>query len=474
MTETAIDLSHPRDRHLFGSGPKQILALDGGGVRGAITVAFLERMELLLTEEEKRKKLAASKGGNGPAARREKTREERFRLCDWADLVGGTSTGAVIAGALALGHTTAEIKDFYLQLAPKVFARPYLRIPGLQAKFDAGALRKEIDAIVQDRRLDSPDLLTGLCVVTKRLDTGSPWILANNPRAPYWESAAPDPANNRKGHTGNRHYRLSNLVRASTAAPHFFDPEVLAIIEDERKEPLADVNAKLAGHPWLSLLVSKIRALRVLRREDPDSQSDNNLPAADDTHGLFVDGGVTPYNNPTMALLMMTQLGGYGIKWPLGPDKLCIISIGTGTHRTKLSFKELGWFGPLKVTMRALLSLMGDNETLVLAQMQWLGQCPQPWEINSEIGELAGDGPPGGKWFRFLRYDVRLEAPWLKQNLNLDFSEHEVERFRRMDDPGIIKAIYELACIAAEQQVKLAHLIHDDAQEGNRGARAGR
>ncbi len=107
---------------------------------------------------------------------------------------------------------------------------------------------------MRDRTLDSPDLITGLCVVTKRLDTGSPWILANNTRAPYWNSTAPEPLANRKGHTGNSQYRLANLVRASTAAPHFFDPEILAISEDERKQPLADVNAKLAGLPWLSLL----------------------------------------------------------------------------------------------------------------------------------------------------------------------------------------------------------------------------
>jgi hypothetical protein len=39
----------PRDRHLFGPGPKRILSLDGGGVRGALTVAFLERIEALLS-----------------------------------------------------------------------------------------------------------------------------------------------------------------------------------------------------------------------------------------------------------------------------------------------------------------------------------------------------------------------------------------------------------------------------------------
>ena len=95
MTETpAFDCA--RDWLLFGPGPKRILALDGGGVRGAITVAFLERIEALLSS---RLGLKA-------------------RLGDWFDLVGGTSTGALIAGALALGFRTEQIKDFYLRLAP--------------------------------------------------------------------------------------------------------------------------------------------------------------------------------------------------------------------------------------------------------------------------------------------------------------------------------------------------------------------
>ena len=43
-----------RDYQLFGPGPKRVLALDGGGVRGAITVAFLERIEALLSQHNGR------------------------------------------------------------------------------------------------------------------------------------------------------------------------------------------------------------------------------------------------------------------------------------------------------------------------------------------------------------------------------------------------------------------------------------
>src|SRR5665213_1147960 len=122
-----------RDRHLFCPGPKRILALDGGGVRGAITVAFLEQIETVLAERL----------------------GKPVQLADWFDLIGGTSTGAVIAGALALGYTTADIRNFYLELAPKVFKLSVWRLLRLKPKFDAEALRREIEYVVGKRTLDT-------------------------------------------------------------------------------------------------------------------------------------------------------------------------------------------------------------------------------------------------------------------------------------------------------------------------------
>jgi hypothetical protein len=412
--------------------------------------------------------LATSDGaGASPEAREAKHKDLRkdVRLCDHFDMVGGTSTGALIAGAIALGYHTSEIKKFYLERAPKIFQRPFWRIPGLQAKFDARGLQAEIDGIVKECTLDSPDLRTGLCVVTKRMDTGAPWIIANNPRTPYWETKAPNLQKNERGHLGNRYYRLATLVRASTAAPHFFDPEILQIVAEEEKkeaakahintettlgdEKLGEMNAALSRFPRLTLVLTKIRALRLAREKGPNPE----------THGLFVDGGVTPFNNPSMALLMQVVLKPYGICWPLGPENLTFVSIGTGSFRTRLSFTQLGFSGPIKLALQALLSMMTDTQSYALAQMQWLGECPDPWPINSELGTLANEVPPGHRWFRFMRYDVSLEPPWLKETLKREFAELEVLSYRNMDDPGIIKTIYDIAQTVAEDQVKKTHFF---------------
>ena len=414
MVETSVSFDTARDRHLFGSGPKRLLALDGGGVRGAITVAFLERIEKLLSQEQKKP----------------------VRLGDHFDFIGGTSTGAIIAGALALGYRTDQVKDFYIRLAPHVFKREFWRIPILQARFDARGLRREIEAIVVDRTLASPDLITGLGIVTKRMDTVSPWIITNNPRAPYWENG-PD-------FIGNKHYKLATLVRASTAAPNFFEPELLSISEHKAALPKS-IEAPFGQPAALRFLHALLERCGLRRRATIDPNE----------FGLFVDGGVSPHNNPSLAFFHMVVLKPFHINWPMGPENLTIVSIGTGMHRPRLKLETLGLARTPKLAFYALMSLMNDSEMAVLTQMQWLGECPAPWPINSEIGTLADDAPPGGKLFRFLRYDLRLEQDWLKSELDINVSATDVTRFRLMDDPGIVNDIFEIGRIAADHYVKL-------------------
>ena len=410
-----------RCHHLFSPKPKRILALDGGGVRGAITVAFLKRIELLLDRHAKRE----------------------VRLADYFDLIGGTSTGAIIAGALALGRRVSEIEEFYKERAHLAFKKTRWHIPALKPKFDHRGLRAEIEKIVGDCTLgDIERLKTGLCIVAKRLDTGSPWILTNSPYAPYWETPPANPATKKREYIGNRYYALSNLVRASTAAPHFFDPELLPIVEG--KEPLPRIVAAPFDQPFYVRVFQAALEYCGLRKPVDDIGD----------YGLFVDGGVSPYNNPCIALLLVATLAPFGLRWKSGPENLSFISIGTGMFRQRVSYNRIRFFIRPQLALNALLSVISDNEMLTLTQMQWMGECKEPWKINSEIKKLTGDGPSNGKLFRLSRFDIRLEQSWLKKHLGRELTQEAVNELREMDNPKNVKTLYELAEQAAEYQIK--------------------
>jgi hypothetical protein len=312
-------LASGRDRHLFGPGPKRILSLDGGGVRGVASIAFLEKLE---TEVE------AIEG-------------QPTLLADWFDLIGGTSTSAIIASLLALGYRASEVREFYERLAPRIFKRSF-RLLGWQSKFDARRLKDDLAEVIGKRPLDSPDLRTGLCVVLKRMDTGSAWVVMNNPRSGFWETHAD------RSFVGNRHLPIANLVRASAAAPGFFDPELIEIV---------------AGQP----------------------------------PGLFVDGGLTPHNNPALLMLMVALLPAYGLNWHLGADNLLIVSVGTGSFRPTMDARS--GVSALGLTARALIGMIAESQQLVLTPMTYFGQSPVEWPINSEIGDLGMVEAPTGNLY---------------------------------------------------------------------------
>jgi uncharacterized protein len=374
---TSSDLL-PRDRHLFAPGAKRILAIDGGGVRGVVALAFLERIERILESQY----------------------GKPIRLCDHFDLIGGTSTGAIIATALALGYKVADIRSFYFRLGPRVFKRPKLRLPGWQAKFDARALARELEGIIGARKLDSTDLQTGLGIMLKRIDTGSAWTLINNPQSIYWDTPAD------RSFIGNRHYSLASVVRASTAAPHFFDPQEIEIAPGEV--------------------------------------------------GMFVDGGLTPHNNPSLSLLLAAILPGHKLGWATGPANLTIVSIGAGTFRDRSKSDALRRSASASLALRAMVQQISDNQQLILTLMSWFGESALSWPVNEETGDLALVPPPTGPLFRFLRYDLKLETPWLKHTLGAEVSETILKLLRRFDDPAAMPLLEDLGKRAAESQVREA------------------
>jgi uncharacterized protein len=126
------------------TGAKRILALDGGGVKGVLTLGMLKPLEAELRRR-----------AGGDAA---------FRLSDYYDLIGGTSTGAIISTGLALGLSVDELIELYMRLGPEVFGRTAGDGVFLQCKFESNKLRRALHNVLSTKTMGTQDLKTGLAI----------------------------------------------------------------------------------------------------------------------------------------------------------------------------------------------------------------------------------------------------------------------------------------------------------------------
>jgi hypothetical protein len=230
--------------------PRRMLALDGGGIRGLATLGILEQLEKLV---------------------RERT---GLKLGDYFDYIAGTSTGAIIAAGLSRGMTVADLVEFYRSCGKQMFEPAFL-IERVKYFYTADPLKRKLqDVFGEDTRLGAGKLKCLLLVVTKNVTTDSPWPISSNPDAKYNDRSRPD---------CNLQIPLWQLVRASTAAPVYFPPEILQ---------------------W-----------------DPNNKSRTFV---------FADGGVTPHNNPAFLLYRMATDPAYRLNWKTGEQNMLIVSVGTG------------------------------------------------------------------------------------------------------------------------------------------------
>jgi hypothetical protein len=361
--------------------PKRILSLSGGGIRGILTLEYLAVIEDMLRTRSGRRDLV---------------------LSDYFDLIGGTSTGSIIAAALACGFSVEKLQTLYRQIGGAVFKtsiKSTLTLGGILApKFPSGPVREALDAeLGADTTLDSDRIRTGLMIMTKRLDTGSPWPLHNNPRARY---AAQDGA-----------LRLSQIVRASTAAPTYFEPERVRI-----------------------------------------SSRDGTI-----VNAAFVDGGVSPFNAPALQLLMLAALQGHGFRWQTGADNILLISVGTGTSKQTYSTAQIMDMPVAQQGIRALQSLMDDCARMNHAMVQWITDCLTPWTIDRAVGDMKLDSEAGPKLATSAHYDVILDQTWLATQVQVALEPDKVAEIAEMDNPTNMDELASIGKAAARVQVKPEH-----------------
>jgi hypothetical protein len=101
---------------------RRILCIDGGGIKGAIPIGFLARVEEVTGE----------------------------RVVDHFDLIAGTSTGGIIAIGLGLGLSAKDILAFYRDDGPEIFGSV---LPSRSASWRERALARCRDSLGRGARL---------------------------------------------------------------------------------------------------------------------------------------------------------------------------------------------------------------------------------------------------------------------------------------------------------------------------------
>ncbi len=364
----------------------KILTLDGGGIRGILTLEVLARMEKMLAEAT----------GSG----------SEFRLCQFFDYIGGTSTGAIIAAGLARGMSAKELLDFYQKTGPAMFDKQFI-LKRWKALYKSEPLKKELQKTFgAETTLKPDDLECLLLTVTRNRTTDSPWPISSNPQARYNDTSRAD---------CNLKIPMWQIVRASTAAPVFFPPEVIQ---------------------W-----------------DPADES---------KAFVFVDGGLTPYNNPAFLLSRMATEPEYRLNWASGEDKLLVVSVGTGAAAVlveDVNDPDRGLLGNVAALPSALMyAAMVDQDT----NCRSIGRCVHGAPLDCEIGDMIPRDKDGkmtslsqdlGRRFIYARYNADLS----REGLNaLGLPGIKPENVQKLDSIEYIEDLRQVGRKVAEE-IKIEH-----------------
>ncbi len=171
--------------------PFKILSIDGGGIRGVFPAMFLSKLESELKSRGK----------------------DNWQVYQNFDLICGTSTGGVLAIALALGIPAQELHDLYLDNANEIFGERKGFLNLWRSKHSRSALEnlikekfEEVNGGVEPRLQDCK---TNICIPIYDLLNGTPSVLKKDHHPKF---------------TRDFHIPAYKAALATASAPTFFDP----------------------------------------------------------------------------------------------------------------------------------------------------------------------------------------------------------------------------------------------------------
>lgn len=197
--------------------PCRILSLDGGGAKGFYTLGVLREIEGLVGR----------------------------RLYEKFDLIFGTSTGAIIAALLALGHSVEEIHQLYKQYVPTIMKRK-------KPCEKSAALAHLAGEVFENQKFDA--VKTGVGIVATKWEMERPMIFKGSVEQAHGRTGTFVPG---FGVT------IADAVQASCSAYPFFERKVVTTAMGDRIE-LID-GGYCANNPTLYAIADALVALRVPR-----------------------------------------------------------------------------------------------------------------------------------------------------------------------------------------------------------------
>lgn len=292
--------------------PRRLLSIDGGGLAGLIPAEALIQIENQLDQLT---------GTQQP-------------LCNRFDLIGGTSTGAILAAGLALGKSATELRDFYIQFGHEIFTKSFLPVRFWHS-YPGGPLERILKQVLgESTTLGSDQLRTQILIVAKNATLGNDWFFANNPENRFFPQ--------------NSGLPLWQIVRSSSAAPTYFPPMTMSI-PDETGKPQAYE---------------------------------------------FIDGGVSSYNNPALQVFLEATIPAYGHGWPMGADRLLLMSLGTGFNPVTIPEGEAAHYELIDWGRYVVKEMMNEANLQQNVLMHLIGQRPPT--VPSAMSELTSSGASSG------------------------------------------------------------------------------
>jgi len=135
-----------------------------------------------------------------------------------------------------------------------------------------------------------------------------------------------------------------------------------------------------------------------------------------------------------------------------------LVSAGTGTRNLRLETSEVLDMSAVRLAGQSILSIMADCDWLTQTMMQWLSNSPTAWPIDRESGNLEQDILGDRQaMLHYLRYNVRFDPQWLKQELDIIIDPVQADSLFAMDQPENIEILTNLGTTAALVQVQPKH-----------------